>query len=113
MTLSSHERNIRDFLDFAQKNIELFTDEICASLAEILPTLPDDIEKISDAIALWCEKHPQIYDAFINLPITNLSDRAPGGGPTEITAQQVKAELDNRFRQSKPSSQTQPSSQSS
>ena len=115
MTLSLHAQNIKDFIEFSQKNAELFTDEISASITNILPNLPDDIEQISDAIMQWCEEnYPKIYDAFTQLSIINPSgDRGPGGGPTEITAQQVKAELDNRFRQSKPSSQTQPSSQSS
>lgn len=110
--MTSHAQTIKDFIDFSQKNSELFTDEISASIANILPNLPDDVEQISDAIFEWCEKYPQIYNAFTQIPSSILgSDRAPGGYKTELTVEQIKAELNNRFPPRKPPSLDKPRNQ--
>ncbi|MEH2067145.1 MAG: hypothetical protein V7K47_03055 [Nostoc sp.] len=113
--MTSPTQTIRDFIDFSQKKPELFTDEISASIANILSNLPDDVEQISDAIFEWCEKYPQIYNAFIQIPssILGSDDRAPGNIPTELTAKQMKQELNNRFPQRKPPSQDKPRNQPS
>lgn len=98
--MTDNARILKDFINFSQKNAELFTDEISASIANILPNLPDDIDQIAEEILKWCEQYPQIYDAFNKLPLSGI-ERGPGGSKTELTAKQIKTELNNRFSKSK------------
>lgn len=110
--MTNYAQIIRDFIDFSQKNAELFTDEISASIADLLSSLSDDIEQISEAIFEWCEKYPQIDNGFTQLPLSNLpGERGPGGSKTEVTVEQIKTELNNRFPQRKSSSENKPPSQ--
>ncbi|ACC80970.1 hypothetical protein [Nostoc punctiforme] len=114
MTSSIHEQIIKDLNYIAQNNPELFTEEVRASLENLLSTLPDDlkdIEEISDAIVIWVEEHPQIHNTLMKLPISSSSERGAGGIPTRITPKEAKGLLDNIVRQSKSSSQSKTSSQ--
>jgi len=102
MALSPYEQTILDFVYIAEKQPELFTAEDRADLNELVATLPEDVEEISNAIALWCETRPHILDAIFDLPIESDGDRAPGGRNTPLTVKESKDALENIVRESIP-----------
>ena len=110
--MSPYEQNILDFYKIYEEHPELFIDSILTSLADLRSTLSDNdsVEKISDAIALWCEEHSQILNALLELPPTDTGERGPGGRPTRLTPKEALELLENIVRQSKPDSES-PSSQ--
>ena len=111
MSLSDYEENIITFVYLVQTQPELFTAEERADLKDLLSTLPDDVEEISNAIALWCEEHPQILDAILNIPIDDLDNlRAAGGRATRLTGIESKEMIENSVTQSSQSKQSQSSS---
>ncbi|MGF1937182.1 MAG: hypothetical protein RM347_022830 [Nostoc sp. ChiQUE02] len=79
----------------------------------MLATLPDDVEEISNAIALWYETRPQILDAILNMPIEDLDSlRAAGGRNTPITGAESKEMIENSVTQSRDSKKSDSSSSS-
>lgn len=106
--MSPYEQNILDFYKIYEENSELFTDDDRISLEALKASFSenDDIEKISDAIALWCEEHPKILDALLELPPIDTGERGPGGRPTRLTSKEALELLDNIVRQSKPDSES-------
>lgn len=112
MSLSDYEENIITFVYLVQTKPELFTAEDHADLEDLLSTLPDDVEEISNSIALWCEEHPPILDAILNIPIDDLDSlRAADGRATSLTGKESKEMLENSVTQSSQSKQP-PSSSS-
>ena len=111
MSLSDYEENIITFIYLLQTQPDLFTSEDYANLKELLSTLPDDVEEISNTIALWCEEHPQILDAILNIPIDDLDSlRAAEGRATPLTGVESKEMIENSVTQSNQSKQSQSSS---
>ena len=78
--MSFDEQNLEAFIELLNnKRSSLFSAEDRAKLAQLIEPLPDDIEKLSETIAGWYEKHPKILDAQIDLLNKNLtSQRVPG-----------------------------------
>ena len=107
---SDYQENIITFVYLVQTQPDLFTAEDRADLKDLLSTLPDDVEEISNAIALWCEGHPQILDAILNIPILD-SLRAADGRSTTLTGRESKEMIENSVTQSSQSKQP-PSSSS-
>ncbi|MBO3460148.1 hypothetical protein G7B40_000190 [Aetokthonos hydrillicola Thurmond2011] len=106
--LSPYEENILDFVKIAQNQPNLFTAEDRAALGKLLATLPDDIEQISDALALWYEDRPHILNTILDLPVEeSASHRGPGGRKTRLSPKDAKDMIDNIVRQSTPSQKTQ------
>ena len=68
--MSPYEQNILDFYKIYEEKPELFTDADRASLETLRADFSDDdnIEKVSDAIALWCEAHPHILNELLEMP---------------------------------------------
>jgi hypothetical protein len=109
--MSPYEENILTFAYILEKQPDLLTAEDCAEILELLSTLPSDVEEISNAIALWYETRPQIFDAILNVPIDNLdSVRAAGGRSTPITGAESKEIIENSVTQSKKPDRTDSSS---
>lgn len=103
MALSPYEETILDFIYIAQNQPELFTAEDRIDLAKLVATFPEDVEEISNAIALWCEAHPHILDAIFALPVEeSASLRAPGGRDTPLTGKESKDAIENTVRESIP-----------
>lgn len=105
--MSPYEQNILDFYKIYEDNPALFTDEARASLEALKATFSgdDSIEQISDAIALWCEEHPDILNALLELPPIDTGERGPGGPATRLTQKEALELLENIVRQSKPDSE--------
>lgn len=105
--MSPYEQNILDFYKIYKDRPELFTNETRALLEALKVTLSEDasIEQISDAIALWCEEHPNILNALLELPPIDTGERGPGGPITRLTPKEALELLENIVRQSKPDSE--------
>jgi hypothetical protein len=109
MALSPYEETILDFIYITQTQPELFTTEDRTDFAKLVATLPEDIEKISNAIALWCDTHPHILDAIFDLPIEELDSlRAAGGRNTPLTGKEAKDAIENTVRESIPPEKSPP-----
>ncbi len=99
MAQSPYEETILDFAYIAKNKPELFTAEDRDDLAELATTFPEDVEEISNAIALWCETRPHILDAIYALPLGESdSVRALGGDDTPLTGKEAKDIVDNIVR---------------
>ena len=98
--MSLYEQNIRDFSGLYADCPELFTQKDLASFSELKATFSeeDSIEKISDAIALWCEAHPHIYNALLEIPVADDMQRGPGGRTTPVTSKGARDLLENIVR---------------
>ncbi len=108
MALSPYEETILDFVYIAQNQPELFTAKDRADFAQLVATLPEDVEEISNAIALWCETRPHILDAIFALPVGESdSVRAADGRDTLLTGKETKDTLDNTVRVSIPPEKSQ------
>lgn len=109
MALSPYEETILDFVYIAQNQPELFTAEDRADFAQLVATLPEDVEVISNAIALWCETRPHILDAIFVLPVEeSASVRAAGGRDTPLTGKESKDAIENTVRESIPPKKSPP-----
>lgn len=66
---SFHEQNVTAFIQLLNSQRLLFSSQDLAELNQLISPLPDDIEKLSQAIASWCqqEDHSQILDALIQM----------------------------------------------
>jgi len=81
--MSFDEQNIEAFIELLKKDRtstsrnpsqSLFSEQKRADLDKLVTSLPEDNEKISEAIASWYEKHQKILDAqldLLNTLITN------------------------------------------
>lgn len=94
MSLSEHEENIIVFVYLIKKQPNLFKEEERTNLRQLLQKLPDNVEKISDAIDDWCKKYPQIRDAFLKIPTDDLI-RAANGRATPLTGKETKEIIEN------------------
>ena len=72
--MSFHEQNIEAFIQLLKNQRSLFSAQHRASLDKLAATLPDDEEKISEAIASWYEQHPKILDAQLDILNTLLTN---------------------------------------
>ncbi|NER28150.1 MAG: CHAT domain-containing protein [Symploca sp. SIO1C4] len=110
MALSPYEETILDFVYIAQNKPELFTAEDRADFAQLVATLPEDVEVISNAIAFWCQTRPHILDAIFALPVGESdSVRAAGGRNTPMTGKEAKEAIENTVRESIPPEKSQTS----
>ena len=105
--MSPYEQNILDFYKIYEEKPDLFTDADRASLEILRAGFSDDdnIEKVSDAIALWCEEHPHILDVLLEMPPGDTAERGPGNRKTRLTTKETLGLLKNMVRQSKPDSE--------
>ena len=110
--LSPYEANIFEFVSVIKQQPNLLNAEDISSLEDLLQTLPDDVNKISNQITLWYETRRTIEEAIFELP-ENSSERDPRGRKPRITPKEAKELIENVVRQSKPPSQssTSPSQQ--
>ncbi|NJM23657.1 MAG: hypothetical protein HC907_36110 [Richelia sp. SM1_7_0] len=110
--MSPYKENILTFVYILQNQPELLTAEDRADLQKLLATLPDDIEEISNAIALWYETHPKILDAILNEPVEDLDSlRAADARSTPMTGAESKEIIENSVTESSKSSQQDSSSE--
>ena len=79
-------------------------------MRQLLQKLPDNVEKISDAIVDWCKKYPQIRDAFLNIPTNDLNSiRGVNCRATPLTGKETKEIIENLVIESSESKESEPS----
>ena len=66
--MSIYEQNIVDFIYVLENQPNLLTPEDSLSLEDLLKTLPDDLEEISNKITLWYDQRQTIKKAIFELP---------------------------------------------
>ena len=74
--LSPYEANIFEFVSVIKQQPNLLNAEDISSLEDLLQTLPDGVNKISNQITLWYETRRTIEEAIFELP-ENSSERDP------------------------------------
>lgn len=99
--MSPYETNLSNFIHIIKTQPNLLSAEDWLSLEELLPTIPDDLEELSNGITIWYENRPAIDDAIMELPIEEADDRAPKDQPTNPQAQDYKKMIENETRQHK------------
>ena len=100
MALSPYEQNILDFTKVIENQPELLSDEDRVSLEQLMANIPDEVEEISNAIALWIEEHSIIFDALLELHPTESGERGLGGSTIRLSAKDAKDLIENTVRQS-------------
>ena len=61
--MSFAKQNLEAFINLLKAKPGLFSQEKVINLKEFMSNVPDETEKLSDAIATWYQKHPKILDA--------------------------------------------------
>jgi hypothetical protein len=102
--MSFHQHNIEAFISLlrtkpkqnAPSGSSLFSAQDRASLEKLVTSLPDDEEKLSEAIASWYEQRPKILDAQLDILNTLLTDelkatREMGGNVFEVDFKNEKS----------------------
>ncbi len=104
--MSFYQQNLQAFLRLLQEKPQLFNESKRQELIELIELLPDDVEKLSLAIASWYENHDEIVDAQLEI-LDNSSilavDRIPGTNVFNVPKpnQQINKEtLKNAIQQS-------------
>ncbi len=81
--MSFAAQNLATFIELLETQPSLFSQENFTELEDLISPIPDDIDKISIAIAGWYQKHPNILNSQLKLlkKYSNNSDsnhKAPG-----------------------------------
>ncbi|MEA5581843.1 hypothetical protein VB620_10895 [Nodularia harveyana UHCC-0300] len=76
-------QNLAVFIELLKNQPAIFSQENFTELEELIAPIPDDVDKISIAIAGWYQKHPKILNSQLELlkEYSNNSDsslKAPG-----------------------------------
>lgn len=102
--MSLYQTNILDFIYILETKPELFSAEDRADLENLVATVPDDVQKLSNEILAWYKKRQPIDDAIKKLTPEEAPWRAPKGRKPKIKASEFKKTIQNSVRQSKPPS---------
>jgi hypothetical protein len=97
--MTFHQQNIKAFIQVLKDRRSLFSVQDWATLDKLATTLPDDEEKISEAIASWYEKRPKILDAQLDLLNTLLTTELHARRSIAGTIARSEAEADKDYRQ--------------
>jgi hypothetical protein len=96
--MSFHEQNIEAFIQLLKNQRSIFSVQDRANLDKLAASLPDDEEKISEAIASWYEKRPKILDAQLDILNTLLTDELNASRSIAGTIARAEAEADKDYR---------------
>jgi hypothetical protein len=99
MAMSFHEQNIAAFIQLLKTQRALFSAQDRSSLDQLVPTLADDEEKISEAIASWYEQRPKILDAQLDLLNTLLTEELNARRSIARAIARDEAEAEKDYRQ--------------
>lgn len=114
--LSFPEQNIDAFIELLTEQYSLFSSGYLAELEQLLAPLPDDIEELSTAISSWCEQHPELEEAQLELLPDNSEKKAPGSKEANVKTPNYelnKQALLNAIQQSASSKDSQSSNSGS
>ncbi|MBF2017239.1 MAG: hypothetical protein IGS23_18955 [Rivularia sp. T60_A2020_040] len=72
------EQNLDAFMDLLKTQPALFSKENIVNLEKLISNTPDDVEKLSTAVALWYQNYPKILDSQLALLNHSLTVRGLG-----------------------------------
>jgi uncharacterized protein YhjY with autotransporter beta-barrel domain len=96
--MSFHEQNIEAFIELLKSQRSLFSAQDRANLDKLAASLPDDEEKISEAIASWYEQRPKILDAQLDILNTLLTNEINATRSIAAEIARAEAEADKDYR---------------
>jgi uncharacterized protein YhjY with autotransporter beta-barrel domain len=96
--MSFHNQNIKAFIELLESKRSLFSAQDRASLNQLVSNLPEDEEKISEAIASWYEQRPKILDAHLDILNTLLTDEINASRSLAATIARAESEADKDYR---------------
>ena len=104
--MSFHEQNIEAFIQLLKSqrsakggSASLFSEQDRANLDKLAASLPDDEEKISEAIASWYEKRPKILDAQLDILNNRLTQELNASRAVGSVFANANAQEDRDYRQ--------------
>jgi len=97
--MSFHEQNIEAFIQLLSSQRSLFSAQHKASLDKLAASLPDDEEKISEAIAAWYEQRPKILDAQLDILNTLLTNELNASRSIAAAIARTESQVDKDYRQ--------------
>ena len=97
--MSFHQQNIEAFVEVLNTQRSLFSAQDKASLDKLAASLPDDEEKISEAIASWYEQRPKILDAQLDILNSLLTTELNASRSIAAAIARAEAKADKDYRQ--------------
>jgi hypothetical protein len=96
--MSFHEQNIEAFIQVLKTKRSLLSSQDWATLDRLVASLPEDEEKISEAIASWYEKRPKILDVQLDILNTLLSEELNASRSIAGAIARAEAQADKDYR---------------
>ncbi len=96
--MSFHQQNIKAFIELLKTKRSLFSPQDWATLDQLAASLPEDEEKISEAIAAWYEKRSKILDAQLDILNTLLNNELNVSRTTNSAIGGASVEEDEDYR---------------
>jgi hypothetical protein len=96
--MSFHAQNIEAFIQLLKTKRSLFSPQDWATLDKLAASLPEDEEKISEAIATWYERRPKILDAQLDILNTLLNNELNTNRVVGSTLTSANAEDETDYR---------------
>lgn len=105
--MSFHEQNIEAFIQLlktqrsgkgSRASLSLLSTQDWANLDKLVATLPDDVEKISEAIASWYEQRPNILDAQLDILNTLITNELNASRSIAAAIARDEAKADKDYR---------------
>ncbi|MDY6896503.1 MAG: hypothetical protein SWZ49_00270 [Cyanobacteriota bacterium] len=90
------EQNLEAFIDLLETQPGLFSQDNITNLKEFIRNIPDDIEKLSDAVATWYQKHSKILDAQLTILNKSSSKTERGPGSAKLNSNISEYQLDKK-----------------
>lgn len=97
--MSFHEHNIEAFIQVLKTKRSLFSPQDRLTLDKLAASLPENEEKISEAIATWYEKRPKILDAQLDVLNTLLTDEINATRSIAAAIARAESQVDKDYRQ--------------
>ncbi|KYC38111.1 hypothetical protein WA1_37815 [Scytonema hofmannii PCC 7110] len=105
------EQKIKAFAQLIQSQPSLFSEQQQAQLWELFPGLPNDANKVANAIAEWSQDYQEVWNELLPLIAQNSDSitRGPLENPEPVNPKDYKEQIVNAMRESFPSPKQQPS----
>ncbi|MGB3654530.1 MAG: hypothetical protein WBA41_25435 [Rivularia sp. (in: cyanobacteria)] len=88
------EQNLDAFMDLLKTQPALFSQQNIVNLEKLISNTPDDIEKLSTAVANWYQNYPKILDS--QLALLNHSLTVRGSGSAKANPNIPEYQLDKK-----------------
>ncbi len=110
--MSLDQQKIEAFIELIKSQSSLFSSQDQADLWKLVPTLPNNVEEIANAIADWSHPRNHVWNALARLlgQSSGGVTRGPAKNPAPINPKDYQETLVNAMRQSFPTSEPQPPS---